>query len=478
MGDAPCWTHLYDDPNNPMTNTEKSLDAFLDKNDARMEQELFEFLRIPSVSAKSDHNAETARAAEWLCKSMEKIGLKAKVYPTKGHPVVVAEWRGAEGAPTVLIYGHYDVQPPEPLDLWTSPAFEPTVRDGRIYARGSVDDKGQLYLHVKALEAHLSVHGKLPVNVVLVAEGEEEIGSEHLEGFIREHEEMLKCDAVVISDSAMFAPGQPSILSSLRGLAYFEINVVGPTVDLHSGSYGGAVVNPAMALARILATFHDENGHVAIPGFYDAVEEWEPAIREQMRSLPFDEKTFLHETGASALGGEKGYTTLEKLWTRPTCEVNGLLSGYTGEGAKTVLPSKAMAKVSCRLVPNQTPAEIERLMKAHVAKVAPAGVKVDCRHLHGGNPWKADLNGPIYDAARRALATAFEKEPVIVGEGGSIPVVGHFAKILGAPVLLVGFGLPGENAHAPDEWMSQENYRIGMRAMARLWDEFANTAGK
>ncbi|MBA2687968.1 MAG: dipeptidase [Gemmatimonadaceae bacterium] len=461
-----------------MTNTEKSLDAFFDKNDARMEQELFEFLRIPSVSAKSDHNAETARAAEWLCKSMEKVGLKAKVYPTKGHPVVVAEWRGAEGAPTVLIYGHYDVQPPEPLDLWTTPAFEPTVRDGRIYARGSVDDKGQLYLHVKALEAHLSVHGKLPVNVVLVAEGEEEIGSEHLEGFIREHEEMLKCDAVVISDSAMFAPGQPSILSSLRGLAYFEINVVGPTVDLHSGSYGGAVLNPAMALARILATFHDENGHVAIPGFYDAVEEWEPAIREQMRSLTFDEKTFLHETGASALGGEKGYTTLEKLWTRPTCEVNGLLSGYTGEGAKTVLPSKAMAKVSCRLVPNQTPAEIERLMKAHVAKVAPAGVTVDCRHLHGGNPWKAELNGPIYDAARRALATAFEKEPVIVGEGGSIPVVGHFAKILGAPVLLVGFGLPGENAHAPDEWMSQENYRIGMRAMARLWDEFANTAGK
>ncbi len=475
MGDAPCWMHLHDDLDNPnnMTNTDQSLDAFFDKNDARMEQELFEFLRIASVSAKSDHNAETARAADWLSKSMEKIGLKSKVYPTKGHPVVVAEWRGAEGAPTVLIYGHYDVQPPEPLNLWTSPPFEPTVRDGRIYARGSVDDKGQLYLHVKALEAHLAVRGKLPVNVVVVAEGEEEIGSEHLEAFVREHKDMLKCDAVVISDSAMFAPGQPSILSSLRGLAYFEITVVGPTVDLHSGSYGGAVVNPAMALAKILATLHDENGHIAIPGFYDDVEEWEPEIREQMRGLPFDEKKFLAETGAPSLGGEKGYTILERLWTRPTCEVNGLLSGYTGEGAKTVLPSKAMAKVSCRLVPNQTPAQIEKVMQAHVAKVAPAGVNVDCRHLHGGNPWKAKLNGPIYDAARRALATAFEKEPVIVGEGGSIPVVGHFESILGAPVLLVGFGLPGENAHAPDEWMAQENYRIGMRAMARLWDEFA-----
>lgn len=459
-----------------MTNTDHSLDPFFDKNDARMEQELFDFLRIPSVSAKSDHNADTARAAEWLSKAMETAGLKSKVYPTKGHPVVVAEWRGAEGAPTVLVYGHYDVQPAEPLDLWTSPPFEPTVRNGRIYARGSVDDKGQLYLHVKALEAHLAVRGKLPVNVVMVAEGEEEIGSEHLEAFVREHKEMLKCDAVVISDSAMFAPGQPSILSSLRGLAYFEINVVGPSVDLHSGSYGGAVVNPAMALAKILATFHDENGHVAIPGFYDDVEEWEPAIREQMRGLTFDEKEFLRETGAPALGGEKGYTTLEKLWTRPTCEVNGLLSGYTGEGAKTVLPSKAMAKVSCRLVPSQTPAHVEKVMKAHVAKVAPAGVRVDCRHLHGGNPWKAELNGPIYDAARNALATAFEKAPVIVGEGGSIPVVGHFANILGAPVLLVGFGLPGENAHAPDEWMAQENYRVGMRAMARLWDEFAKTS--
>lgn len=458
-----------------MTANPSDLDAFLEKNDSRIRDELFDFLRIPSVSAKSDHNADTARAADWVRASLKKIGMTAKVYPTAGHPVVVGEWRKAKGAPTVLIYGHYDVQPPEPLELWTSPAFEPTVRDGRIYARGSVDDKGQLFLHVKALEAHLSTRGRLPLNVVILAEGEEEVGSEHLEQFIREHKDLLQADAVVISDSSMFAPGQPSILSSLRGLAYFEINVQGPSSDLHSGSYGGAVVNPATALARIIASFHDENGHIAIDGFYDDVRDWDPKVRDGMRKLPFDEKNFLHETGATALGGEKGYTTLEKLWTRPTCEINGILSGYTGEGAKTVLPAKAMAKVSCRLVPDQKPTQIEKVLKAHVAKVASKGVKVDVRHLHGGNPWRAELNGPLFDAARRALKAAFGKEPVIVGEGGSIPVVGDFANILGAPVLLVGFGLPGENAHAPDEWMSVENFQIGMRAMARLWDEYAAT---
>jgi acetylornithine deacetylase/succinyl-diaminopimelate desuccinylase-like protein len=486
MGDPACWAHLFEDDehqNESQTMTNSTIDAgagaipadlenFFSDNNERIHDELYEFLRIPSVSAKSDHNADTKRAAEWVKSSLDRIGVAAKIYPTAGHPVVVGEWRKAAGAPTVLIYGHYDVQPPEPLDLWTSPAFEPTVRDGRIYARGSVDDKGQLFLHIKALEAHLAVRKKLPVNVVVIAEGEEEIGSEHLAQFVEEQKQLLKADAVVISDSAMFAPGLPSILSSLRGLAYFEINVQGPKGDLHSGSYGGAVVNPAMALARILSTFHDENGHIAIPGFYDKVRAWDPKVREQMRSLPFDDRAFMDETGADALGGEKGYTTLEKLWTRPTCEVNGLLSGYTGEGAKTVLPAKAMAKVSCRLVPDQDPADIEKLLKAHVAKVAPKGVKADVKALHGGRPWRAELNGAIYDAARRALLAAFAKEPVITGEGGSIPVVGDFERILGAPVLLVGFGLPGENAHAPDEWMSDENFRLGMRAMAVLWDEY------
>ena len=298
------------------------------------------------------------------------------------------------------------------------------------------------------------------------------MGSANLEHFIDENQELLKSDAAVISDSSMFAPGQPSILSSLRGLAYFQIDVEGPMCDLHSGSYGGAVVNPAMALARILATLHDDNGHIAIDGFYDEVREWEPRILEQMRKLPFDEAEFQKDIGAPALGGEKGYTILEQLWARPTCEVNGLLSGYIGEGAKTVLPAKAMAKVSCRLVPDQDPAQIEKLMDAHVMRVAPDGVKVTVTHLHGGRPWRAEVDGPIFDAARRALRLAFDREAVIVGEGGSIPVVGDFERILKTPVLLVGFGLPGENAHAPDEWMSDENFRKGMSAMAALWDEY------
>lgn len=451
------------------------LNEYFDKNDAQIRDELFEFLRIPSVSAKSEHNADVMRAAEWLKASMEKAGLEAAIHPTGGHPVVIGEWRGAAGAPTVLVYGHYDVQPAEPLHLWTSPPFEPTIRNGNIYARGSVDDKGQLFLHVKAIEAHLKTRGKLPVNVVMIAEGEEEVGSENLEQFIESNKDLLACEAVVISDSAMFAPGQPSILSSLRGLAYFEINVEGPSVDLHSGAYGGAVINPATALAKIIATFHDDNWQVAIDGFYDSAHEWPNERREALKKLPFDESVFREETGAIRLGGEKGYTTLERLWTRPTCEVHGLLSGYTNEGAKTVLPSKAMAKVSCRLVPDQDPIEITRLMRAHVAKVAPAGVTVTVNYLHGGRPWRAELKGPLYDSARRALATAFEKEPVIVGEGGSIPVVGDFERILGVPVLLVGFGLPGENAHAPDEWMSEENFRIGMRAMAAFWDEYGRS---
>jgi len=450
----------------------KDLDSFFAANQTRARDELFDLLRIPSVSARSEHNADTARAADWVADAIRKIGLTATVHPTKGHPIVIGEWRKAPpGAQTVLIYGHYDVQPAEPLELWESPPFEPTVRDGKIFARGSVDDKGQLYLHIKALEAHLSTRGKLPLNIIVLAEGEEEVGSDHLADFIQAHADQLKCDAVVISDSAMFAPGLPSILSSLRGLAYFQIDVRGPATDLHSGSYGGGVMNPAMALARILATMHDADGHIAIDGFYDDVRDWGDVARRQMKQLPFDEKAFREETGSPELFGEKGYTTLERLWMRPTCEVNGLLSGYTGEGAKTVLPAVAMAKVSCRLVPDQRPEKIEQLMRGHVQRVCPPGVEATVRPLHGGNPWRADLGGPLFDAARRALATAFDREPVITGEGGSIPVVGDFQRILNAPVLLVGFGLPGENAHAPNEWLSEENFYKGMRAMAALWEE-------
>ena len=454
------------------------LDAYLGANRDRALQELFDLLRIPSVSARSEHNADTARAAQWVADSLEKIGFTTSVNPTKGHPIVLGEWRQApSGAPTILIYGHYDVQPAEPLDLWESPPFEPEVRKGKLFARGAVDDKGQLFLHVKALQAHLATRKALPANVIVLAEGEEEVGSDNLAGFIEQNAAKLACDAVVISDSSMFAPGLPSILSSLRGLAYFQIDVQGPSVDLHSGSYGGAVMNPAMALARILATMHDADGHVAIAGFYDKVRDWGDAARKQIRGLPFDEDAFRAETGSAALFGEKGYSTLERLWMRPTCEVNGLLSGYTGEGAKTVLPAKAMAKVSCRLVPDQDPREIERLMRAHVERATPPGVTVKVTPLHGGSPWRADLTGWIFDAARRALATAFDREPVITGEGGSIPVVGDFQRILNAPVLLVGFGLPGENAHAPNEWLSVDNFFNGMRAMAALWDEVGKVKG-
>jgi len=450
---------------------------WLTANTAASTAELFEFLRIPSVSARSEHRLDVARAAEWLATQLVSAGMTADVFETDGHPIVLAEWRGAgAGAPTYLVYGHYDVQPVEPLELWHSPPFEPTVRDGRIYARGSVDDKGQLYLHVKALQAHLTTNGKLPVNVIVLAEGEEEVGSENLSAFIEKHAKRLACDGVIISDSAMFAPGLPSILFSLRGMAYLQIDMQGPGSDLHSGSYGGAVVNPATILARLIASFHDEQRRVAVKGFYDKVVEWEEDVRAQIRALPFREEGFREEAGAPALGGEAGYSTLERIWTRPTLEVNGLLSGYTGEGAKTVLPSKAMAKVSCRLVPDQTPDEITALVTDHVRRMVPPEVTVTVTQLNQGRPWRAALEGPLFEAGRRALQRAFGREPVLTGEGGSIPVVGDFQRILRAPVLLMGFGLPGENAHAPDEWISVENFEKGMLTAALLWEELGEAA--
>jgi acetylornithine deacetylase/succinyl-diaminopimelate desuccinylase-like protein len=451
-----------------------TVSTYIDANRDRFREELFEFLRIPSVSARSEHKADTRQAAEWLMAKMTEAGLETVLHETAGHPILVGEWRGAgSDAPTVLIYGHYDVQPAEPLDLWTSPAFEPEIRNGRIYARGSVDDKGQLYLHVKAIEAHLKGNGSLPVNVILLAEGEEEVGSENLMPFVEQNADLLRPDAVVISDSSMFAPGMPSIGASLRGLAYFEIRVHGARSDLHSGSYGGAVANPAAVLARIIASFHDADGRILIDGFHDDVRA-APEFVEQIRTLPFDEAAYLEEVGVPELAGEKGYTTYERLWIRPTCEVNGLLSGYTGEGSKTVLPSYAMAKVSCRLVPDQDPKKIERLFRKHVTKVAPQGVTVEVFVLHGGKPWRAKLEGRLYEAGARALRAAFGRDVIYAGEGGSIPIVPEFERVLGAPALLMGFGLPGENAHAPDEWMSVENFEKGTHAAARLLEELGS----
>jgi acetylornithine deacetylase/succinyl-diaminopimelate desuccinylase-like protein len=446
---------------------------YIESNLGRFREELFEFLRIPSISAASERKADVRRAAEWLQQKLQAAGLDTALYDTPGHPVVLGEWRGAGArAPTVLIYGHYDVQPAEPLELWTTPAFEPTIRDGRIYARGSVDDKGQLYLHVKAIEAHLQANGRLPVNVVVIAEGEEEVGSEHLMPFVEQHAARLRADAVVISDTSMHAPGMPTIGASLRGLAYFEIRVRGAKGDLHSGSYGGSVANPATALARIIASFHDDDGHVRIAGFYDDVRA-APDFVEQISTLPFDDEEYRRELGVPELTGESGFGTLERLWVRPTCEVNGLLSGYTGEGSKTVLPAYAMAKVSCRLVPDQDPETTRQLFERHVRTVAPPGVTVQVITLHGGKPWRARLEGRLYDAAARALAHAFGSDVVYAGQGGSIPIVPEFERVLGAPVLLMGFGLPGENAHAPDEWMSIENFEKGTVAAARLLEELA-----
>ena len=447
--------------------------AFIDRERARFREELFEFLRIPSVSANSERDGDTRRTAEWLAGRLRKAGLTAEILDTPRHPVVLAEWRAAgEDAPTILVYGHYDVQPAEPLDEWTSPPFEPEVREGRIYARGSADDKGQVFMHVAALEALIQA-GALPVNVILLAEGEEEIGSPNLVPFVERWKDRLACDAVVISDSGMFDEGLPSLLFSLRGLAYFEIRVDAARSDLHSGAYGGAVPNPATQLARMIATFHDEEGRIAIPGFYDDVKEWDQATRESIRGLPFDEEKFRTDVAAPGLDGEAGYSVLERLWTRPTCEVNGLLSGYTGEGAKTVLPARAMAKVSFRLVPDQDPHRVEELLRAHLERVAPAGVRVRVEALHGGNPWRADPSGPLFDAAAVALQEVFGRAPVLTGEGGSIPIVGEFERILGARVLLVGFALPGANMHAPDEWLSVENFEKGTLVLARLYQELA-----
>jgi acetylornithine deacetylase/succinyl-diaminopimelate desuccinylase-like protein len=448
--------------------------AYIDREMKRFHEELFAFLRIPSVSARSEHSGDIKDAAQWVADRMADAGLKSSVFETPGHPVVLGEWREApQGAPTLLIYGHYDVQPPEPLDEWDSPAFEPTVRGGNLYARGASDDKGQLFLHLEALEAQLKGSGTLPVNVVVLAEGEEEVGSPNLVPFVQAHKDRLAADAVVISDSSMFAPGLPSLLFSLRGLAYFEIHVRGPAGDLHSGTYGGAVVNPGNVMANLLSSLKDDEGRIALPGFYDDVLEWDEATRAAIQALPFDMGEFEAEVGAPGFNGEAGFSVLERLWIRPTCDVNGILCGYTGEGAKTVLPARAMAKVSFRLVPNQSPEKVRELLEAHLSRVAPPEVTVEVAELHGGRPWKAELEGRYFEAAQAALEKAFGTPPVLTGEGGSIPIVVDFQEILEAPVLLMGFAPPGANMHAPNEWIPLENFEKGIRAVARFYEELA-----
>lgn len=374
----------------------------------RYVDELKQYLAIPSISALPAHAADVRRCAEWTRDEMTRIGLHhARLEETPGHPIVYAEWMGAPGAPTILFYGHYDVQPVDPVHLWTSPPFEATVRDGEIYARGAADDKGQVFMHFKAVEAHLKQNGRLPVNMKFLIEGEEEVGSANLDHFIQAHREQLAADVVVISDSPMFDRGIPSICYGLRGLAYFQIDLRGTRSDLHSGSFGGAVANPAMVLAQILASAKDRSGRVRIDGFYDDVVELRPEERAEFAKLPFNEKKYRQELGAPKLFGETGYTTLERVWGRPTFEVNGLLAGFTGEGAKTVIPAVAMAKVSMRLVPNQDPEKIATLFAEWLDKTAPKTVEVTLTKMHGGKPWMTDFDNPYVQAAGRAIRAGF-----------------------------------------------------------------------
>src|SRR5262245_61252648 len=448
---------------------------FINVNRDRYLEELKTLLAIPSISALPQHAGDVRRCAEWCADEMRRIGLQnVRLIDTPGNPVVYGEWLGAEGAPVILFYGHYDVQPVDPLNLWESPPFEATIRDGEIYARGSADDKGQVFMHMKAIEAHLKQNGRLPVNIKIILEGEEEVGSEHLDEFIRAHTHELKADVVVISDSGMFARGVPSICYGLRGLVYFQLDLRGSSTDLHSGSFGGAVANPAMVLSQVLARMKDRGGRITIPGFYDDVVSLQEEERNAWATLPFNEKQYKKDFGGPKLLGESGYTTLERTWARPTFEVNGLLSGFTGEGAKTVLPAVAMAKVSMRLVPNQSPDTIARLFEEYVKKVTPKTVELKVTRMHGGKPWMTSYDNPFVQAAARAIEKGFGQKPVLTREGGSIPVVSTFQEELGLPSVLFGVGLPDENAHAPNEKLDVGNFHGGIIASAILYNEIAD----
>jgi len=447
---------------------------FINTNRDRYVEELKQYLAIPSISALPQHQADVKRCAEWTADEMRRIGMQnVRLIETPGFPVVYGDWLGAPGAPTILFYGHYDVQPVDPVELWESPPFEATVRDGELYARGAADDKGQVFMHFKAIEAHLSQNGRLPVNIKVILEGEEEVGSAHLDEFVKSHKDDLAADVVVISDSPMFDRGIPSICYGLRGLVYFQVDLRGTKSDLHSGSFGGAVANPAFVLANVLAQMKDRGGRIKIPGFYDDVRALRDEEREQWKRLPFNEKRYAKELGAPRLFGESGYSTLERVWARPTFEVNGLLSGFTGDGAKTVIPAVAMAKVSMRLVPDQHPDTIARLFEEYVKKIAPKTVEVKVTRMHGGKPWMTDFDNKYVQAAGRAIEKGFGQKPVFNREGGSIPVVATFQEILGLPSVLFGVGLPDENAHAPNEKLDLGNFHGGIIASAFLYDEVA-----
>ena len=433
------------------------------------------FLRIPSISALPGHADDCRRAADWLVDQLTAAGLEhAEAFETGGHPVVYADWLHAPGATTALIYGHYDVQPVDPQDLWTSPPFEPVVVGDRMLARGSADDKGQVHAHVMAAGAVLATQGRLPINVRYLFEGEEESGSVNLERWLAANRERLAADAAVISDTGFFEGNRPAITISLRGLMYAQIDVVGTAVDLHSGGYGGAVQNPANALAHIISGLKGPDGRIRIPGFYDDVIALSEADRAAIAALPFDEAAYQADLGLPALVGEVGYSTLERRGARPTLDVNGLWGGFQGEGSKTIIPAHAHAKVSCRLVAAQDPDRIFEALRSYVEEIAPPGVTTTVTFVSGGLPSLSPIDHPLTQAAARAIEAAFGQDPVFMREGGSIPVCASFGSILGLPVVLMGFAPPDDNAHAPNESMDMRNYETGIRAIARLFDELVD----
>jgi acetylornithine deacetylase/succinyl-diaminopimelate desuccinylase-like protein len=451
------------------------IDAYLDQHRDRFENELCELLRIPSVSADPRHKADIQRAAEWVAGQFRDLAFATQLIPTEGHPLVVAESAPRPGKPVVLVYGHYDVQPPDPLDEWITPPFEPTRRDGNLYARGATDDKGQMFTHIKSAQAWLETQGELPIQVKYLIEGEEEVGSEGLTTFLAgpTGAERLACDVVVISDTSQFRRDQPAITYGLRGIAYFELVVRGPKQDLHSGVFGGAVTNPANALARILAALIDTSGRIQVPGFYDDIVPLTDREREQFAALPFDEQAFRRQIGVSQVSGEEGYSTLERRWVRPTFDINGLTSGYQGEGAKTVLPGRASAKFSFRLVPDQNPDKIATSLREMLEQICPPGVTWELFEMHHAPGVLMPLDSPFMDAAARAIEQGFGRPPVFIREGGSIPIVNAFADRLGVDTLLLGWGLDDDNTHSPNEKLSLADFHRGIRSSTRLWHELS-----
>lgn len=458
----------------------EKLNNYLDDQFSEAVEELKEFLRIPSISADTKYKKEVRQAAEWLKNQLSDLDVRTEIYETEGHPIVYGEYLLSEDYPTVLFYGHYDVQPPDPLELWNSEPFDPVVKktdlhpEGAIFARGSCDDKGQLYMHVRAVRA-LVEKGLLKCNVKFIYEGEEEVGSENLDLFCAEHTELLAADVILISDTSILSIDDPSITTGLRGLSYVEVEVTGPDKDLHSGVYGGAVANPVNVLADMISQLHDEKGKITIPGFYDDVEEVSQEERDAMNRAPFDLETYKKDLQIAEVWGEEGYTTLERTSIRPTLDVNGIWGGYIGEGAKTVLPAKAFAKISMRLVPHQDPDKITQLFKSHFEKIAPPTVKVEVRPHHGGRPAVTPVDSMAYHAASEAMEEIFGKKPLPMRSGGSIPIVAMFKEILGLDSILMGFGLDSDAIHSPNEHYGLKNYKMGIKAIAQFLIKYGDS---